>query len=251
VQHGGADVSHRSQFFYFPEIDAGLTVQSNFSGFDGSVANRIARAFFASDIGTPPRPVAGQFDPAAFKPESFDVFAGRYAIDPNPSMVLTFSRSGDTLFTQLTGQGKNRIYPTSDSTFELRTVTASVSFHRDATGRVTHAMLNQNGIVRASRLAGDAEPPWKPTSSELGTFTGRYVSEEVETSYTVRVSDSTLVLDHRRMPAVRLATRQRDTFAGSGPLDGVTLVFERDRNRKVIGFYLSNGRTRNVRFERQ
>jgi hypothetical protein len=251
VQHGGADVSHRSQFLYFPEIDAGLTVQSNFSGFDGSVANRIARAFFASEIGTTSRPVAEAYDAASFKPESFDVFAGRYAMDPNPSMVLTFSRSGDTLFTQLTGQGKNRIYPTSDSSFELRTVAASVTFHRDATGKVTHAMLNQNGIVRAGRLSGDAEPPWKPTASELGTFTGRYVSEEVETFYTVRVVDSTLVLDHRRMPAVRLVTRQRDTFAGSGPLDGVTLVFERDRNRKVIGFYLSNGRTRNVRFERQ
>jgi len=251
VQHGGADLSHRSQFFYFPEIDAGLTVQSNFSGFDGSVVNRIARAFFASEIGTPPRPVAGAFDPASFKPESFDVFAGRYTLDPNPNLVLTFSRSGDTLFTQLTGQGRNRIYPTSDSTFELRTVAASVSFHRDATGKVSHAMLHQGGDVRASRVAGDAEPPWKPTSVELGTYTGRYVSEEVEAFYTVRVVDSTLVLDHRRLPTVRLATRQIDTFVGSGPLDGVTLVFERDRNRKVIGFYLSNGRTRNVRFERQ
>jgi hypothetical protein len=63
VQHGGADVSHRSQFLYFPEIDAGLTVQSNFSGFDGSVANRIARAFFASEIGTTSRPVAGAMTP--------------------------------------------------------------------------------------------------------------------------------------------------------------------------------------------
>jgi hypothetical protein len=91
VQHGGADASHRSQFLYFPEIDAGLTVQSNFSGFDGSVANRIARAFFASEIGTTSRPVAEAYDAASFKPESFDVFAGRYAMDRNPSMVLTFS----------------------------------------------------------------------------------------------------------------------------------------------------------------
>lgn len=251
IQHSGGDISHRSQFYYFPEIDAGLTVQSNFGAFDGSVVDRIARAFFGREIGSGARVVAGAFDPATFRPESFDRFAGRYALDVAPNMVLTFSRAGDTLFTQLTGQGKNRIYPTSDSTFELRTVTASVSFHRDSTGKVTHAMLHQNGDFRAGRLAGDAEPAWKPSVADLGAFAGRFTSDEVEASYTLRVADSTLVVDHRRMATVRLATGPRDSFTGNGPLEGVTMAFERDRNGKVIAFYLSNGRTRNVRFERR
>ncbi len=43
-----------------------------------------------------------------------------------------------------------------------------------------------------------------------------------------------------------LTPRRADTFARGGP----EVSFERDRNGKVIGFYMSNGRTRGVRFER-
>ena len=43
-----------------------------------------------------------------------------------------------------------------------------------------------------------------------------------------------------------LSPRAVDTFA-RGALE---VSFERDRNGKVIGFYMSNGRTREVRFDR-
>jgi len=36
-----------------------------------------------------------------------------------------------------------------------------------------------------------------------------------------------------------------DAFAAGG----LQVSFERDRNGRVIGFYMSNGRTREVRFE--
>jgi hypothetical protein len=43
-----------------------------------------------------------------------------------------------------------------------------------------------------------------------------------------------------------LTAGEKDSFAGGG----FSFSFERDRNGRVIAFYLSNGRTRNVRFER-
>ena len=43
-----------------------------------------------------------------------------------------------------------------------------------------------------------------------------------------------------------LTPGDEDTFTGGA----MTLAFERDRNSQVIGFYLSNVRTRDVRFER-
>ena len=50
VHHGGADVAHRSQLAYYPEINAGITTQSNHAGFDGSIAFRLAEAFFEEDM---------------------------------------------------------------------------------------------------------------------------------------------------------------------------------------------------------
>jgi hypothetical protein len=51
---------------------------------------------------------------------------------------------------------------------------------------------------------------------------------------------------YRRLDEFRLRPGAKDRFAGGG----FNFTFERDRNRQVIGFYLANGRTRDVRFER-
>lgn len=247
VHHGGADRAHRSQLVYYPEIDAGLTVQSNDAGFNSGIAFRLAAAFFRQEIEVKPVAVAQvAFDPASFVPARFDEYVGRYALDAQPAFVLTFSRNGDSLFTQATGQQKFPIYPTSDSTFALRVVEASVSFHRNAEGRVTHATLHQGGQQRATRLEGEAAARWTPTAEQLRAFEGRFFSEELETFYTLVLKDGSLVLEQRRLDPVTLRAGAADTFAGGN----VTVSFERDRNGQVIGFYLSNVRTRGVRFAR-
>ena len=106
--------------------------------------------------------------------------------------------------------------------------------------------LHQGGDNRATRLADDAEEEWAPTVEDLGAFVGRYFSQEIETFYTVTLEEDRLVLQQRRMNDGNLTPRAVDTFGGGG----MELSFERDRNGKVIGFYMANGRTRGVRFER-
>ncbi len=234
---------------YYPEIDAGVTVQSNDGGFDSNLAFRIAKAFFPEL--TPARPpTAAAFDPATFDVKKFDAYVGRYALDAAPAFVLTVTRSGDSLLTQATGQPPFQIFPTSDSTFAIRVVEASISFHRDAQGTVTGLTLHQGGDQKATRLAGGAATPWVPTATELAAYAGRYFSEEFETFYEIAVRDGKLVFMNRRSDGVPVAPGARDRFDGTGGAAGTQAVFERDKNGQVIAFYLGNGRTRDVRFAR-
>lgn len=247
VQHGGADVAHRSMLVYYPEIGAGLTVQSNNAQFGSGVAFRLAEAFFAeieSEEGE--KPVAGAFDPADFDPEDFDDFAGRYALDASPAFVITFSRDGDRYFAQATGQPRLELTPTSDSTFAVHAIDGSVTFHRSEDGRVEGLTLHQNGDQHATRLADDQEAAWEPTAEELADYAGRYFSRELETFYALEVVDGELVLHHRRLDDAVLDPGARDEFSGAN----LSFAFERDRNGQVIGLYVANGRTRDVRFER-
>ena len=78
-------------------------------------------------------------------------------------------------------------------------------------------------------------------------FTGRYYSDEIETFYNLTLEQDQLTLHQRRMDDAELSPGEADTFSGGG----FTFSFERDRNEQVIGFYLSNVRTRGVRFARQ
>lgn len=247
INHGGADAAHRSQLMYYPDIHAGITTQSNNAGFDGTIAARLAEAFFAADMEPEKVPVAVAFDEASYDPASFDRFVGRYALDAAPAFILAFTREGDSLFTQATGQPRVRIYPTSDSTFALRVVEASVTFHRAADGTVTGLTLHQNGDRHATRLEGEVPKGWAPGADVLPQFAGRYFSDEVEAMYTIEVrGDSLVAANHRLGDAALRPGEKEDTFTGAN----VTWSFERDRNGRVIGVYLANGRTRDVRFAR-
>jgi hypothetical protein len=245
VQHGGADVAHRSMLAYFPEINAGITTQSNNAGFDGSIAFQLAEAFFGDAMVTELDEIneAGgpEFDPENYDPESFDELVGRYELDAVPDFILTFTREEDTLYAEATGQSRVELIPTSDMGFDITVVDASLVFHRNDDGAVDSLTLNQGGEQHATRLETEA---WEPTSDELSVFAGRYYSDEIETFYVMEMGEEQLTLSQRRLDDVELSSTDQDKFSGGE----LTLSFERDRNDQVIGFYLSNGRTRGVRF---
>ena len=255
VQHGGADVAHRSMLVYYPGINAGITTQSNHAQFSSNVAFELAEAFFKDEMEVEEEEEGeeaagaeeeGEFDAAAYDPEAFDEFVGRYALDEAPNFVLTFTREDSTLHVQATGQQRLEIVPTSDSTFRLLAVEASVTFLRGEDGEVEGAMMHQNGDRHATRLAGEEAEAWEPAEEDLADFAGRFFSEELETFYTFEVEEGGLVMRQRRLGRIELEAGEEDRFSGGG----LSFAFERDRNGVVIGFYLSNGRTRDVRFGR-
>jgi CubicO group peptidase (beta-lactamase class C family) len=250
IHHGGADISHRSQLAFYPEIGAGITTQSNDGSFDSGIAFRIAQAFFPELTPSTTATANRTFDPATYDVRRFDPFTGRYALDAAPQFVMTYRRSGDSLIVQATGQPPFRLTPTSDSTFALQGVEASITFHRDAQGRATGLTLHQNGNQKATRLAGEPAARWAPTPAELAAYAGRYLSDELETFYELTVKDGRLVATNRRMAAANLTPGAKETFTGNGGLANVTFVFERDRNGQVIAFYAANGRARDIRFAR-
>ena len=55
-QHGGNDVAHSSTLVYYPDLDAGYVVFSNYQGVPGELANVVADAFFGDKMtAAPPR----------------------------------------------------------------------------------------------------------------------------------------------------------------------------------------------------
>jgi CubicO group peptidase (beta-lactamase class C family) len=247
IQHGGADAAHRSTFIYFPELDAGLIVQSNHAAFDGTIPVRIAEVFFGEHMEPREDPAAAAdvtFDPELFDTTSFDAYAGRYELAIQPGFILTFWRDDeDRLMAQATGQPAFELTPTSDSTFALSVVRASVTFHRDEDGRVTSLTLHQNGNHIAQRL-----PDEDAMVVDLTPYAGRYYSAEFETFYDVGIEDDHLVVRHRRIPPITLDHALDDAFTGPFPLTRVE--FDRGDDGRVTGFRASNVRSRDILFRR-
>lgn len=277
VHHGGADVSHRSMIVYYPEIEAGLTVQSNAATFNSQgTAFELGAAFFGDAMEPEEEPVmadAGDFDPASWDMEEFDRFEGTYTMDPAPQVQARFWSEGDSLYSQLTGQQPVHLRVVSPTAFEIIEVNARVEFEVEGEdGEATGFTLFQSGReVHATRMSAEeeeaAEEPeeWAPTAEDLEDFVGRYFSEEIETFYTVRLewpeadeeaesgeaeasdAEPRLVLNQLHMGDMTLNPGERDTFTMG---NGITVEFERSRSGEVIGVYVDFTRSRDVRFEK-
>ncbi len=84
------------------------------------------------------------------KPEVGAQYVGRYEL--TPAFILTITQDGDRYFAQATGQGKNEIYPETETDFFLKVVDAQLTFVKDASGKVTSLILHQRGDQTAKRL---------------------------------------------------------------------------------------------------
>jgi len=76
-------------------------------------------------------------------PVILERYVGRYQL--TPAVLLTVTRTGNQLFTQLSGQQAFEVYPESETQFFLKVVDAQLTFEVDADGKATAVVLHQNG----------------------------------------------------------------------------------------------------------
>lgn len=86
-----------------------------------------------------------------------------------------------------------------------------------------------------------------PALGELTTLAGRYVSDEIETTFDLVVDDGRLVLRRRPDTSMALTPVYADAF--TSPLGWI--VFHRDASRRVTGLSVSQDRVWDLRFVRQ
>jgi CubicO group peptidase (beta-lactamase class C family) len=247
INHGGADAAHRSMLMYFPEINAAVVTQSNLASFDGSITNKVVDLFFAEHLSEETAATVTTSDEESaefvYNSADFDKLTGRYGLVVMPSFVLSFSRDGDRIFTQATGQPAIDIKATSDSTFSLVGVNAALTFHRNADGTADSLTLHQNGNHVAKKIR------WTPSSEELTAYEGQYFSDEIETLYTLALVDGRLVMQNYFIADIRLSAADKDEFSAGFPFASVEFV--RDESGEITGFKASNGRARDVFFGRK
>ncbi|GAA5523243.1 serine hydrolase [Aliifodinibius salicampi] len=243
IHHGGSDLAHRSMLMYFPEIEAGVVTQSNNSSFQGDIAQKIADEYFGEHMEPKETEESGEEESFNYEPENFEPLTGRYELVIQPGFVLSFYRDGDRLYTQATGQPEVDITATSDSTFSLVGVNADITFHLNEDGTADSLTLHQNGNHIAKRIE------WDPDMEQMKKYTGRYFSEEIETSYTIALEDSSLVLRHYYLDDITLSPGNEDSFSGEFPVTDFSFI--RNEEDEITGFNASNGRTKNVFFEKK
>ncbi len=253
VSHGGAWGGYRAELMRVPSEHLSVALLSNCGSSNPSAMAEeilsiiLADRLPASDEKEEPvaETEASGYVEVGIDPSLFDAYVGDYGLEIQPDFVLTFSRQGDRFYSQATGQGQLEIFPASDSTFFLKDIDASLTFHREDDGSVDRVTLHQGGDFVARRVTTFTVKP-----EVLKQYEGTYYSEELETICRLEVEDGRLKVIHPRFDPAVLKGSEKDRFTG----DQWYLRearFERDAGGRVVEMVVTAGRVRDLRFIRQ
>jgi CubicO group peptidase (beta-lactamase class C family) len=239
-QHGGNDIAHSSTFVYYPDLDAGYVVLSNYQGVPGGIAGVVLDAFFSEHMTA--EQSADATAAVTVPPATLRRYAGKYEMTTLGGLLVTVELHEGQLRIQLPGQQPLPLRPVSVNSFEVAGAPARVTFHAADDEVAEQLTFHQEGDHPGRRV-----PDERP-AVDLTAFSGRYFSEELETFYDLSVEDGQLVIRHRRFGPAQLTHTEGDSFSGTLPVSQV--VFRRDAQGNVTGFEAGNGRARGILFEK-
>ncbi len=77
-------------------------------------------------------------------------YTGKYQLAPN--FILTVTHEGSRVYGQATSQDKLEMFPESQTKFFLKIAPIEIEFIKDEAGKVSKAILYQNGTHEAKKI---------------------------------------------------------------------------------------------------
>ena len=158
---------------------------------------------------------------------------------------MEISRKEKQLSVQVTGQSSVELVPLSSNKFKTKGIEAELTFETGKEGKVTGLMLRQNG----QKLRWKRTKAFEAKSIELKDFVGDYYSPELSTTYSFEIEDGKLKVRHARHGQFDVKVVGEDRFITTRLLGQIE--FMRDKDKRVVGCKMSNGRVRNLRFTKE
>jgi len=135
IWHNGGIDGFNTSMAYYPETRTVVIVLSNVNG---PAADTLGPQLGALVHGDPVK-LPGERTEIGLPASTLAKYVGAYELAPTATMTITLE--GDHLMAQLTGQGRNPIFPESETMFFLKVVDAQLEFAADA----GYLVLHQNG----------------------------------------------------------------------------------------------------------
>jgi CubicO group peptidase (beta-lactamase class C family) len=225
VEHSGADAGYRADILRFPDRHFSVIVLANLASINPSdLCRKVANLLLpgrASDLMM--ITVADKYTVKGYAGEYFDpVTKARAQIKYSEGSLVqngtTLAVENDSVFSLPNGP-----------TYTFRQDGARMSFVWQSPGMRDRVYKQVTKVV--------------PSKAELGEYVGTYHSHELDVDYLIALKDSELTVKGPRVEAMELEPYIKDAFTGP-----FLVEFVRDKRKRVTGFLLSTGRSRNLVF---
>lgn len=252
IGHSGGDAGFRSHVLYFPGERFGVAVFSNLASFDpGAVSRQIADICLAAKLKqSEPAPPAAKTPaakpvpkPVVLPVKSLEAFVGTYWIEAT-QLLRKIVVDKDKLIYVRSDDNKTELVPVSPTAFKMKDIPNNVyvTFSDKTANRFdTYTVTGENEPT----AVGKRLEPFTPSVEALKEYEGRYFSDELDTRYDLALSSGTLQVHFPHHELVPLVPQKKDFFSAG---DFAKIQFRRDAGGAVIGFALSTGRVRSLKF---
>ncbi len=242
VGHGGSIGGFRSYVCAYPEEKLSIAVLTNFSrGNPGGKASAIASILM--DDRSEAREVE-KFRSKKLSVAELEKYEGHFWNATSKLSRKLYVRN-DTLRYARSQFNESPLVPVGDDVFRMVGVSSKVELEWDPGSDPRTLMFREGeGAPVVMTEYEDVEE----TTEELEGYVGTYFSPEIETTYSIHLRDGRLQAYHTRHGWIGLGRTAKDKLEGAWPLNIVEVV--RGDESEVLGLMITNGRVRNMWFER-
>ena len=248
IQHGGADAGYRSYLTRFPDENFAVVVFSNSAEFNsGRMAHKVVDIYLKDKIRTEDKPEEikeeSNSEAVAVDENVLGTYVGDFELQPG--FIISISSMDNQLSAIATGQPKVALTPISTTEYKVEGAEAKIEFIPNKGENIKLLKLHQGGqIMEAPRVK-----VFDKSSVFLSDFSGEFYSEELSTTYNFTIVNDNLVAKHSRLSDFNLNPIKDNMFNGEAWFFG-QVEFIRDENDMITGCKVSNGRVRNLYFEK-
>jgi len=228
IWHNGATGGYTSFLGFSADGRRGVVVLTNIA----SSAEELGFATLLDDAPLSPVHKAIPVDAATLKD-----YIGIYKLAEN--FLITITRKDNQLITEATGQGPLPVYPSARDEFFAKVDGISLTFKRDAQGKVSGFVLHQGGDTPAAKLSASevaaATKSIKLDTATLSDYPGKYqLAPGAVFDFTL--NDDQLYAQLADQPVFPVFASAKDRFFYT--VVDAQLDFERDASGHVVAVTL-------------
>ena len=244
VQHGGAIAGFRAYASTYPEEQLSIAVLTNFSSSNpGSIERNIAGILLKDNSNTIPEITKPEISKTVIS-FPLEQLTGKYEIQSG--VIANITIENDSLHVlQEWNNSEYNIYKTEGNTYQIpKEANIQFTFSELKDNATQLLSINQNGRKTDAKRYVEKDL----SSISLNDYVGRFYSPELESTLDINLKEDQLIGHHVRhgdFPMKLLSTDVLE-IPGFASIDVV-----RDAENVITGIRISNGRARNVLFEKQ
>jgi CubicO group peptidase (beta-lactamase class C family) len=250
LQHSGSIGGYRSFVQAFPDHELNMVVLSNFSSSgisskSGSISDLLLHLEKEGDGDGLVK--VDEIESVPLSEKEMKKYCGFYWSEKGRYSRKIYLKD-DTLRYFRSDSTESKLLPVGETTFRMLDVSSVVMVRFEFLENNQKAMIVQVDDDEPVHSEG-YEPP-VITKELLNSYTGRYYSPELDTHYSIFVQgDSLLMGNHSRHGDFKInILRENDLEGIQSPFQGIRV--KRDSKGIILGLYVSNGRVRNLWFEK-